>query len=199
MKKRIAIFASGSGTNAENIIRFFEHDSRFQVVLILSDRSDAYVLTRARNHDIPCRHILREVWKTGEEVAVVLSEYNVDFIVLAGFLRRVPDLLLQRYPCRIINIHPSLLPKYGGKGMYGNHVHEAVVAAGERQTGITVHYVNEQYDEGAIIFQATCAVTPDDTPESVAEKVHGLEYSHFPKVIEQVLLKEFPVFGSTER
>jgi formyltetrahydrofolate-dependent phosphoribosylglycinamide formyltransferase (EC 2.1.2.2) len=123
----------------------------------------------------------------GDEILAVLQEYRIDFIVLAGFLLRVPDLLLHAYPNKIINIHPALLPKYGGKGMYGERVHQAVVAAGEKESGITIHYINERYDEGSVIFQAVCPVLPEDSPDDVARKVHALEYEHFPVVIERVL------------
>ena len=126
----------------------------------------------------------------GDEILAVLQEYHIDFVVLAGFLVRVPDLLLHAYPNKIINIHPALLPKFGGKGMYGNRVHEAVVAAGEKKSGITIHYINERYDEGNIVFQAVCPVLPTDSPEDVAKKVHALEYEHFPRVIERVLCGE---------
>lgn len=187
MKKNIAIFASGSGSNAENIIRYFRNNDSICVSLVLSNKSDAYVLERAHRLGVSCNVFPKEDWIAGDEVLAVLQEYRIDFIVLAGFLVRVPDLILHAYPNKIINIHPALLPKFGGKGMYGSRVHEAVVAAGEKESGITIHYINERYDEGNTIFQATCPVLPDDTPESVAEKVHALEYKHFPLVIEKVL------------
>ena len=189
MKKNIAIFASGSGTNAENIIRYFQKNDSIRVSLVLSNKSDAYVLERAYRLGVSCNVFTKEDWIAGDEILAVLQEAHIDFIVLAGFLVRVPDLLLHAYPNKIINIHPALLPKYGGKGMYGDRVHEAVVAAGEKETGITIHYINEHYDEGSIIFQATCPVLPDDSPESVANKVHVLEYDHFPLVIEDLVLK----------
>lgn len=189
MKKNIAIFASGSGTNAENIIRHFQKNDSIQVALVLSNKSDAYVLERAYRLGVPCNVFPKEDWIAGDEILAVLQETHIDFIVLAGFLVRVPDLLLHAYPNKIINIHPALLPKFGGKGMYGNRVHEAVVAAGEKETGITIHYINEHYDEGNIIFQATSPVLPEDSPESVAKKVHALEYEHFPFVVERLLLK----------
>ena len=189
MKKNIAIFASGYGSNAENLIRFFAGRDSAQVALVLTNKENAYVVNRARSLQVPCCVCPKEDWVTGERVLAVLQEYHVDFIVLAGFLMRVPDLLLQVYPHRIVNIHPALLPKYGGKGMYGMRVHEAVVAAGERQTGITIHYINEHYDEGAIIFQASCPVHPNDTPEDLAARVHALEYEYYPKVVEEILGK----------
>lgn len=187
--KNIAIFASGSGSNAENIIRYFQKNDSIRVSLVLSNKSDAYVLERADRLKVPCNVFPKEEWMAGDEVLSVLQKHHIDFIVLAGFLVRVPDLLLHAYPDKIINIHPALLPKYGGKGMYGDRVHEAVVAAGEKESGITIHYINEYYDEGSTIFQATCPVLPSDSPEDVAQKVHALEYKHFPKIIEQVLDK----------
>ena len=189
MKKNIAIFASGSGTNAENIIRYFQENDLIRVALVLSNRSDAYVLERAHRLQVPSEVFLKEDWVSGEQILALLHEYHIDFIVLAGFLVRVPERLLHAYPDKIINIHPALLPKFGGKGMYGDRVHEAVVAAGEKESGITIHYINEHYDEGNAIFQATCPVLPTDSPDDVAKKVHALEYEHFPQVIEQVLMR----------
>lgn len=157
------------------------------VSLVLSNKSDAYVLERAHRLGVPCNVFTKEDWIAGDEILAVLQEYRIDFIVLAGFLVRVPDLLLHAYPDKIINIHPALLPKFGGKGMYGDRVHQAVVAAGEKESGITIHYINEHYDEGSIIFQATCPVLPDDSPEEVAKKVHALEYEHFPRIVEEIL------------
>ena len=187
MKKNIAIFASGSGTNAENIIRYFQENDLIRVALVLSNRSDAYVLERAHRLQVPSEVFLKEDWVSGEQILALLHEYHIDFIVLAGFLVRVPERLLHAYPDKIINIHPALLPKYGGKGMYGDRVHEAVVAAGEKESGITIHYINEHYDEGNTIFQATCPVLSTDSPDDIAKKVHALEYEHFPQIIEQVL------------
>lgn len=188
MKKNIAIFASGSGSNAENIIRYFQKNDSAQVSLVLSNKSDAYVLERAHRLKVPSNVFPKEEWSAGDEILAILQEYRIDFIVLAGFLIRVPDLLLHAYPDKIINIHPALLPKFGGKGMYGDRVHEAVVAEGEKESGITIHYINERYDEGSVIFQATCPVFPTDAPSEVAEKVHALEYQYFPLIIEKVIL-----------
>ena len=187
MKKNIAIFASGSGTNAENIIRFFQESESVSVALVVSNRSDAKVLERAARAGVEHRFVPRPLWTEGEAVAQLMEQFAIDFIVLAGFLARVPDCLLHRYPQRIINIHPALLPKFGGKGMYGDHVHRAVVEAGERETGITIHYINEHYDEGAIICQFRCPVEADDTPGQVAARVHGLEYAHYPEVIRRLV------------
>lgn len=187
MKKNIAIFASGSGSNAENIIRYFQKSDTVEVSLVLSNKSDAYVLERSHRLGVPCSVFPKEDWIAGDEILAVLQKFHIDFIVLAGFLVRVPDLLLHAYPDKIINIHPALLPKFGGKGMYGDRVHQAVVAAGEKESGITIHYINEHYDEGDTIFQATCPVLPDDLPDDVAKKVHALEYEHFPVIIEKVV------------
>jgi len=188
MIKNIAIFASGSGSNAENIARYFVGNEAIRVSLIVSNRSKAFVLERAKTLQVPSLVFLREEWESGGvNVLAALKKFDIDFIVLAGFLARVPDAILHTYPNKIINIHPSLLPKYGGKGMYGDHVHAAVVAAGETETGITIHYLNERYDEGEVIRQITCPVLPTDTPEDVANKVHALEYEYYPRVIEEII------------
>lgn len=184
--RKIAIFASGSGSNAENIIRFFEHDEQNRVVAVFCNKPDAYVLTRAERLGVPAFVFNRDDFYHAETVLDKLKELETDLIVLAGFLWKVPDNLLAAYPERIINIHPALLPKFGGKGMYGERVHQAVIAAGEKESGITIHYVNDHYDEGATIFQAVCPVEAEDTPESLAAKVHALEYAHFPRIIKEV-------------
>lgn len=187
MTKNIAILASGSGSNAENIFRYFQGNDAVSIRLIIANKSDAYVLQRAENLGVPSLVFLNTEWKTAENILPELRKYGIDFIILAGFLLRIPDSLLHAYPNKIINIHPALLPKYGGKGMYGDRVHQAVVAAGETESGITIHYINEEYDEGEMIAQYKCPVTPEDTYETVAAKVHALEYEWFPKVIEQVV------------
>ncbi len=187
MSKKIAIFASGSGTNAENLIRYFRLNGEGQVALVVSNRRHALVLERARSLGVPCEYVEKAAWADGKAVLDLLEERQIDFIVLAGFLLRVPPSLLSAYPDRIVNIHPALLPKFGGKGMYGDRVHEAVVAAGERESGITIHYVNEHYDEGTVIAQFRCPVLPTDTPADVAAKVHVLEYAHYPEVVAQLL------------
>ncbi|GAA6241083.1 phosphoribosylglycinamide formyltransferase [Bacteroides fragilis] len=187
MEKNIAIFASGSGTNAENIIRYFEGNDSVRVKLVLSNRRDAYVLERAHRLGVLCRAFPKSDWEIAESILDLLREHQIDLIVLAGFLLRIPDALLHAYPNKIINIHPALLPKFGGKGMYGDRVHEAVVMAGESESGITIHYIDEHYDEGSIIFQAKCSVLPGDTPAEVAKKVHALEYEWFPRIIEQTV------------
>ena len=184
----IAIFASGSGTNAEAIMEHFAASTTARVALLLSNRADAFALKRAERFGVPTAVFSREEFRDPEgAVARLLKEHHIEFIVLAGFLWLVPDYLTARYAGRIVNIHPALLPKFGGKGMYGHHVHEAVLAAGETQSGITIHLVNERYDSGDILFQATVPVSPDDTPDSLAEKIHTLEHRHFPTVIEQTI------------
>lgn len=185
--KRIAIFASGSGTNAENIVKYFSDREEVECALILSNRPDAKVLERARNMGVPSMVFNREQFYQTDIVLDRLLESGIDLVVLAGFLWLVPENILKAFKGRIINIHPALLPRYGGKGMYGMRVHEAVRASGDVETGITIHYVNEKYDEGETIFQAKCSVDPSDTAESIAGKIHKLEYEHFPKVIEGLL------------
>ena len=187
MSRNIAIFASGNGTNAENIIKYFSGNKDIKVKIVMANKTDAFVLERAHRLGIPTLYINREQWADATHILTLLHEQQIDFIVLAGFLARIPDALLHAYPNRIVNIHPSLLPKFGGKGMYGNKVHEAVVTAGETESGITIHYLNEHYDEGQIIAQYRCPVMPDDTPQDVATRVHALEYEYYPKVIEQLL------------
>lgn len=183
----IAVFASGSGTNAENIIRFFRPDNNINVKLIVSNKPNAKVLERAENHNIDHYVFSREQFYKSDDILHKLVNYNIDFIVLAGFLWLVPENLTRQFPDRIVNIHPALLPKYGGKGMYGSKVHESVIANGEKESGITIHYVNERYDEGNIIFQATCKVEVGDSAEDLATKVHELEQEHFPRVIAELM------------
>ena len=186
MSLKISLFASGSGSNAENIVHYFSQNSNFSFPLIVSNKSDAFVHSRAKKLEIPSFTFSREDFNDGEKIRILLSDYNIDCIVLAGFLLKIPQTLILAFPNRIINIHPALLPKHGGKGMYGMRVHEAVAEANEAESGITIHYVNSNYDEGSIIFQVTCPVLPTDTPEMIAKKVHALEYEHFPKVIEEI-------------
>ena len=187
--KNIAIFASGSGTNAENIITYFSTRNTAKVALVLSNRRDSFVLERAAKHNIRSVFFDRKEFYVTGKVLRYLLLYKIDFIVLAGFLWLIPENILNIYEKRIINIHPALLPKHGGKGMYGERVHEEVIAKHEKESGITIHYVNNHYDEGDIIFQARCAVTPEDTPDTLAAKVHALEYKHFPVVIEELIAK----------
>ena len=186
MIKKVAIFASGSGSNAENIIRFFSDEKNVIFPFILSNKSDAFVKNRAEKLNIPFIFFTKEQWINGEILNLLKNE-GIDLIVLAGFLLKVPSELIEAYPKKIVNIHPSLLPKYGGKGMYGMKVHEAVAAANEKESGITIHYVNENLDEGEIIFQAKCDVSDSDSPNDIANKVHLLEQEHFPKIIEETV------------
>ena len=188
--KNIAIFASGTGTNAENITRYFLESLVARVKVVFSNNQNVGVHVRVNHLGVPSFVFSREEFNDGQIILDKLNEYEVDLIVLAGFMSKISDSLLNAYPNKIINIHPSLLPKFGGKGMYGRHVHEAVVAAGEEKTGITIHYINGQYDEGAILFQAECPVYPAETPEEVAMKVHTLEYKYYPLIIEKLLTKE---------
>jgi phosphoribosylglycinamide formyltransferase-1 len=185
--KRIAIFASGSGSNAQNIAEYFRDSKEVQIPLILSNKPDAYVLERARNLGIPTMVFNRQQFYETDLVLEALRKNHIDLIVLAGFLWLVPDNILHAFPNRIVNIHPALLPKYGGKGMYGERVHQAVIEAKEKRTGISIHFVNEHYDAGEIIFQESFDILPGDTPETIAKRVHQLEYKHFPRVIEEVL------------
>ncbi|MBN1464071.1 MAG: phosphoribosylglycinamide formyltransferase [Paludibacteraceae bacterium] len=187
MSLKIAIFASGSGSNAENLIHYFKQSKHVNIVLILSNKPDAFVHKRAKKLHIPSISFTKNQFSESDYILKLLQEKKIDLIILAGFLLKVPTNLIHAYPNRIINIHPALLPKYGGKGMYGQYVHEAVVAHNEKETGITIHYVNEHYDEGTIIFQAKCAVLPTDTADDVAKRVHQLEYEHFPKVVEKFI------------
>lgn len=186
MPIKIALFASGSGSNAENIANYHSKSSVFEFPLIISNKADAYVHERAKKLQIPSFTFPREVFLAGDEIITLLKEYEIDYIVLAGFLLKIPTSLVEAYPNKIINIHPALLPKFGGKGMYGQHVHQAVADAGETESGITIHYVNGNYDEGNIIFQAKCPILPTDTPDMIAEKVHALEYEHFPRIISEL-------------
>jgi phosphoribosylglycinamide formyltransferase-1 len=187
--RNIAIFASGTGTNAENIIRYFSNRKTAEVSLVLSNRREAYVLKRAATLNVRSVFFDRKDLYEKEKVSRYLSMYKIDFIVLAGFLWLIPENILNLYEKRIINIHPALLPKYGGKGMYGERVHETVIANHEKESGITIHYLNKHYDEGDIIFQARCIVTPEDTADSLAARVHELEYRHFPVIIEELVTK----------
>src|SRR6056297_781380 len=185
--KKIAVLASGSGTNAENLINFFKENKKIEISYIFSNNKNAYVIQRAKNHGIKHYIFSRTEFYNTTNILQILQNNNIDFIVLAGFLWLIPDYLIKSYPDRIINIHPALLPKYGGKGMYGMNVHKAVIENGEKESGISIHYVNEKYDEGNIIYKAKCPVDPDETPESLASKIHKLEYEYYPKVIDSLL------------
>jgi phosphoribosylglycinamide formyltransferase-1 len=185
--RNIAIFASGSGTNAENIIRYFSNTNSAKVVLILSNRRDAFVLERAARHNVRSVFFDRKEFYVTGKVLRYLLLYKIDFVVLAGFLWLVPENILGQYEGRIINIHPALLPRYGGKGMFGEYVHRAVIENKDKESGISIHFVNESYDDGDIVFQIRCKVDPSDTPDTLAEKVHALEYKYYPEVIEKIV------------
>tara|TARA_R110002012_G_scaffold42572_5_gene115833 strand:- start:505 stop:1116 length:612 start_codon:yes stop_codon:yes gene_type:complete len=192
MKKRIVIFASGSGTNAENIIKYFQRTQFAEVVRVLSNKKDAKVLERAEKLDVNTGFFTKDELFSEEGVLKTLKKTKPDIIVLAGFLLKFPEIILKEFPNKVINVHPALLPKYGGKGMYGNFVHEAVLKNNETETGITIHYVNENYDEGAIISQKKVKLLQTETSKTVAEKVHKLEYEWFPKIIEELLREKHP-------
>ncbi len=185
--KRIVIFASGSGTNAENLIKFFHNSDNASVIQVLTNNPHAKVLDRCKKLKVSAIAFNNIAFTKTNDVINILKASQPDLIVLAGFLWKFPETILNEFPNKVINVHPALLPKYGGKGMYGMHVHNAVVANNETETGITIHYVNENYDEGAIIFQAKCNVLKTDTAEHVAAKIHELEMEHFPKVVEKLL------------
>jgi len=189
LKKRIAIFASGSGSNAQKIMEHFKHNPNAEVALILTNNTDAYVLQRADNFEIPSHIFDRHEFYHTDEVISLLKNLQIDLIVLSGFLWLIPPSLLQAFPNKIINIHPSLLPKYGGKGMYGDKVHKAILAAKEDESGITIHFVNEHFDEGEMIHQSRFRIEPDDDLEMVKFKGQQLEHTHFAKVIENLLKK----------
>ena len=185
--KRIVIFASGSGTNAENLIRFFHNSDNASVIQVLCNNPHAKVLDRAKNLKVSSLCFNRVAFSKTDDVLNILEASKPDLIVLAGFLWKFPEFILNEFPNKVINVHPALLPKYGGKGMYGMNVHKAVVDNKETETGITIHYVNENYDEGAIIFQVKCDVSPNHTAEDVAAKIHELEMEYFPKVVDKLL------------
>ena len=185
--KRIVIFASGSGTNAENLIKFFHNRENASVIQVLTNNPHAKVIDRCNKLKTSCLCFNRTAFYKTSHVLDILKNTNPDLIVLAGFLWKFPENILNTFPNKVINVHPALLPKYGGKGMYGSHVHDAVVANNEKETGITIHYVNEHYDEGDIIFQAECEVLPTDSAKDVAAKIHELEMEHFPKIVNSLL------------
>ncbi|WP_293788950.1 phosphoribosylglycinamide formyltransferase [uncultured Pedobacter sp.] len=189
MKKRIAIFASGSGSNAQKLMEHFKRSNEIEISLVLTNNADAYVLQRADNFEIPTHIFDRNEFYQTDEVVDLLKNLEIDFIVLAGFLWLMPKNLIHAYPGRIVNIHPAILPKFGGKGMYGDHVHQAVMAAGEAEGGITIHYVNENYDEGEYIYQARYRIDKNDSLEMVKFKGQQLEHLHYPKVVESLVKK----------
>ena len=186
----IAIFVSGSGSNCENIIQYFQHNEQVHIALVVSNRSDAYALVRAKKLNVPTAVLPKADFNNKDKVLKLMADYRIDFIVLAGFLLMIPDWLISVYQRRMINLHPALLPKFGGMGMYGHHVHEAVRKANETETGMTVHWVSTVCDGGEIIAQFRTPITPDDTPDDIAGKEHILEMEHFPRVIETILRQE---------
>jgi len=188
-QKFIAIFASGAGSNAQKIIDKFRNFSNIQISLIVCNKEGAGIIKIAEKENIPCLMIHKERFFKGDAYLPELISREISLIVLAGFLWKIPTALINHYPNKIINIHPALLPKYGGKGMYGSHVHEAVIANKEKESGITIHFVDEVYDHGKIIFQAKCTVENSDTPDSLASKIHALEHLHFPEIVKMVLEK----------
>lgn len=185
----IAVFASGSGSNAEQIFEHFKTNKNVNINLFLTNNKDAYVIERAKRLNVKCEIFNKTQLYSSNYILDILAENEINFIVLAGFLWLIPEYLIHAFPNKIVNIHPALLPKFGGKGMYGMNVHKAVKDAGETETGITIHYVNKNYDEGSIIFQAKCKVDKEDSPDDIASKIHELEYEFFPKIIESILLK----------
>jgi phosphoribosylglycinamide formyltransferase 1 len=187
-KFRIAIFASGSGTNAEALFAYYKNHPAIEIGILLSNNTDAFALERAKKYNIPSKTFTKEAFQTSDLITGILKENKISHIVLAGFLWLVPQYLVNAFPNRIINIHPALLPKFGGKGMYGLNVHEAVRASGEKETGITIHLVNNNYDEGKILFQASCSVVEGYSAEKIQQCVQELEYAHYPRVIENWIL-----------
>lgn len=187
--KKIIVFASGNGSNFQNIADYFANNQLIKIELLISNKADAYVLERAKELDIPSMVITKNSFYETDEIVTVLKELNPDLIVLSGFLWLIPENIISAFEHKIINIHPALLPKYGGKGMYGMNVHKAIAENKESETGISIHYVSKEYDKGDLIFQTKCKLSPQDTPEMIAEKVHRLEYEFFPKTIQSLLLK----------
>ena len=183
----LAILASGNGSNAEAIVDHFKNHDSIRVAVILTNKDRAGVIERAARLHIPCWVFSKEQMEEGRLIHI-MEEYGVSFVVLAGFLLKIPSYLIEAFPDRVVNIHPALLPKYGGKGMYGLRVHEAVIAAGEKESGITIHLVNEEYDKGRILFQAKCPVLPNDTADTLAARIHELEHANYPRVIEEAVL-----------
>lgn len=187
-KKRLALLASGSGTNVANFIRYFDKHPEIEIALVVTNNPNAFVLERALNAGIPSAVIRGKQWKDETFISGFFAGYDIDLIVLAGFLLLIPSALVKRFEGRIVNIHPALLPGFGGKGMFGMHVHKAVIESGATESGITIHYVNEEYDKGAIIYQERIAIEEGETPESLASRIHELEYRHYPRVVEACLL-----------
>lgn len=185
--KKIAIFASGSGSNTQSIIEYFQQKENIEIALIMCNKSNAFVVQRAQKLGVKCIVFNSETFKNNLGFLDILSKYEVNWIVLAGFLLKIPEYIIEDFQGKIINIHPALLPKYGGKGMYGMNVHRAVIENNETESGISIHYVNKNYDEGKMIFQASCAINAGDSPEDLANKIRLLEHQHYPKVIEETI------------
>ena len=194
-KINIAVFVSGSGSNCENLIRYFKSSERMGVSLVVSNKADAYALVRSERLGVPTAVVSKSELNDDSVMLPLLRKYEIGFIVLAGFLPLVPNFLIEAFPRRIVNLHPALLPKFGGKGMWGHHVHEAVKAAGEKETGMTVHWVTPVCDRGEIIAQYRVALSPDDSADDIAEKEHQLEMKYFPSVVEQVVSEIFAIDG----
>jgi phosphoribosylglycinamide formyltransferase-1 len=186
--RRIAVWASGSGTNAERLTHYFREKQSAEVAVILSNRPGAYVLERARSLGVHAALFPNAAFRQGSELLAFHQQMRIEYIILAGFLLKVPDSIVEVYEGKIINLHPALLPAFGGRGMYGMHVHRAVIDAGVKESGITIHLVNREYDEGEILFQASCPVMASDTPESLADRIHQLEYLHYPVIVEKRIL-----------
>ncbi len=185
--KNIALFASGNGTNVQQIAEYFKENKTILVSCVVVNRKKIFVIERAKKLGLECFYFNREDFYSSDKVLNLLKQRNIDYIILAGFLWLIPQNILSAYQQKIINIHPALLPKYGGKGMFGHNVHEAVIKNHEKESGITIHYVNQEYDKGDIIFQTKCKLTPEDTPDTLAEKIHLLEKEYFPQIIERVI------------
>ena len=185
--KKIAIFASGSGSNTQSIIEYFQQKENIEIALIMCNKSNAFVVQRAQKLGVKCIVFNSETFKNNLGFLDILSKYEVNWIVLAGFLLKIPEYIIEDFQDKIINIHPALLPKYGGKGMYGMNVHRSVIENNETESGISIHYVNKNYDEGKMIFQASCAINAGDSPEDLANKIRLLEHQHYPKVIEETI------------
>ena len=185
--KKLAIFGSGAGSNAENICVYFNNSSDIKVVMMCTNRKDAFIVERAKKLKIPMVFTSKTELENFDDLAKILAKYKVDYIILAGFLLKIPSKMIEQYPNKIINIHPALLPKYGGKGMYGENIYKAVLENKETESGISVHFVNQNYDEGKIIFQKSFSLSPDENLESLTAKIHELEQSLFPKIIEKTL------------
>jgi len=189
MTKKIAVFCSGSGSNAEELMSFFQHRVDIQVTLMVVNKKGIQASDRAKKYQVPVMFVNREDWQNESLLIAELKKAEIDFIVLAGFLWKIPSKLIQTFPHKIINIHPALLPKYGGQGMYGHHVHQAVIANKEELSGITIHLVDEEYDHGRMLLQATCEVQSDDTAQSLASRIHALEHTYYKIVVEQYILQ----------